>query len=127
MVNRKKRSDGSVCPKGLSRAFDEGGRSPFLNDRGKRGPPCRLAAYDDRKVRLPHSPFYASTVPALLPGLEPRESGNKLATPLAMSTQCDYNVDRWRLNRKPVQFKVFQRQPNVIAMRRGSGGTRFES
>ena len=41
--------------------------------------------------------------------------GNKLATTLAMSTQCGYNVNWCRLDRNHLQFKVFQRHPNITA------------
>jgi hypothetical protein len=52
---------------------------------------------------------------------------NKLATTLALSTQCGYNAN-WRgVNLKHLQSKVFQRQPSVIAMSRGRRETRFES
>jgi hypothetical protein len=59
--------------------------------------------------------------------LGPRQFGNKLATRLALSTQRAYNVSESRMNRNHLKIKVFQRQPNVFAMRRGGRGTRFES
>ena len=43
-----------------------------------------------------------------------------LATTLAMSTQCDYNVIRHSMNRRHLQFRLFERQPSVFAMRPGS-------
>ena len=45
-----------------------------------------------------------------------RQFGNKLATPVAVSTQRAYNVSESRMNRKHLQFKVFQRQRNVSAV-----------
>ncbi len=44
------------------------------------------------------------------------EFGNKMATTLAMSTQCDRSVNQCKLNRKSLRFNVFQRQPSVFAM-----------
>jgi hypothetical protein len=54
------------------------------------------------------------------------EFGNKLATTLAVSTQCHYIVSGCSVNRKYLQFMVLQHQPSVIALRRGSKVTRFE-
>jgi len=42
--------------------------------------------------------------------------GNKMATTLAVSTQCVYNVNGCVLNCKGMQFKVLQRQHSVNAM-----------
>ena len=49
-----------------------------------------------------------------------------MATTLALPTQRGYNVYGCRMNCKHLQSKVFQRQPGINALRRGSMESRFE-
>jgi hypothetical protein len=75
----------------------------------------RICAARDRRIRFPAIDLSRRRF---------KRFGNKLATALALSTQRDYNVNRCSVNRKHLQFRVFQRQPSVLA-KSGSPGKMF--